>query len=641
MRDRRGFARIAKAQPALVLLLVMIGTGIAYWPGMEAPFRLDDEAYIRPTQGTNLHWPEVSRAVFSGTLLGGLGRSLSLLSFVATSHWQGTEPAAYRLVNLWLHLAIGGLLFGYLRQVLRARDWPQAETVACFGAALWLAHPLFVTTVLYPAQRQAQLPVFFMLLGLTLYAFLRERGRTRPLSSYALLFPGFALTFLAGVLSKENGALLGLLLLLTEALFFRFRADSRQERWLNRSFILVFGVCPYLLAAGYLAFYWPTLVGYQSRDFTLEQRLLTEARVLWYYLRLILVPDIRELSLFHDDFPLSTHWDAGVLLAVAGWLALGLGAVLARRRWPLFSFGVGWFLIGHALESTIMPLELVFEHRNYLSAMGPLVWIAGVLAPRRPAHRLLARVAMTLSVGLLLSLLFLQAQVWGDDSRFVRAALAYHPQSPRTHNYLANYLIAQRDVAGAQAALRRMTELEPDESGAFVHLLLTHCARRAKVPEAFYGEVEQALRAGRVSSYTTGMFLRLIDLLEPGRCAAVDAGRLDALLHLAFASRRGGKFDNRMLLKHRYALFLWQTGRRDLAEAYFAELSKVLGRLRPVTLAPIAQTLFLHALQTGRLDEAERVRQAVVQVDQRKLHSMQDLLRWFESFDRRPDTPEK
>jgi tetratricopeptide (TPR) repeat protein len=54
------------------------------------------------------------------------------------------------------------------------------------------------------------------------------------------------------------------------------------------------------------------------------------------------------------------------ILSVFG--LIGLSA-LKLRNWPLFSFAVLFFFLTHVIESTIIPLELIFEHRNYLPSM--------------------------------------------------------------------------------------------------------------------------------------------------------------------------------------------------------------------------------------------------------------------------------
>src|SRR5690606_579132 len=107
--------------------------------------------------------------------------------------------------------------------------------------------------------------------------------------------------------------------------------------------------------------------------FTQGQRLLTQLWVLGFYLKLILLPRLADLSLFHDDIAALHHFDVLGAALLAGFAAALYLMIRLRRKAPLCAFALAWFLIAHALESTFLDLELVFEHRNYLAALGPLM----------------------------------------------------------------------------------------------------------------------------------------------------------------------------------------------------------------------------------------------------------------------------
>ncbi len=54
-------------------------------------------------------------------------------------------------------------------------------------------------------------------------------------------------------------------------------------------------------------------------------------------------------------------------------------AFLLRRRYPLLLLAVLFFLVGHSMESTLIPLEMVYEHRNYLPGMLVCLALAAVI----------------------------------------------------------------------------------------------------------------------------------------------------------------------------------------------------------------------------------------------------------------------
>ena len=118
------------------------------------------------------------------------------------------------------------------------------------------------------------------------------------------------------------------------------------------------------------------LGGYEGRDFDLLQRLLTQARVLFLYLGLLLIPDIRRFGLYHDDLVTSTGLfdPSSTFLAVVAWAVIVVFILWGARRRAPWAFASAWFLVGHGMESTIVPLEQMHEHRNYVPSVG--IWIA-------------------------------------------------------------------------------------------------------------------------------------------------------------------------------------------------------------------------------------------------------------------------
>ncbi len=106
-------------------------------------------------------------------------------------------------------------------------------------------------------------------------------------------------------MSKETGILLPLLILAWEVLI-RRRETVKLDRF-ARWFIIAIG---FIIASGllYVALtkaQW-LLDGYTSRGFSITERLLTEGRVLWFYIGLIVFPQLASFALHHDDIVLST-----------------------------------------------------------------------------------------------------------------------------------------------------------------------------------------------------------------------------------------------------------------------------------------------------------------------------------------------
>ena len=241
--------------------------------------------------------------------------------------------------------------------------------------------------------------------------------------------------FVLGLLSKENAILLPLYLAVIEWCLWRQDAQRRRTTRRRRAATWFFAVT--LLApllVGLALFAWqPGLLldGYASRPFTLGERLLTEARVLWFYVGLVLLPTPARLGLYHDDIATSTGllepWTT--LLALDGWLVVLMAALLLRRRAPAFTFGVLWFLAGHALESTVVPLEIAHEHRNYLPSFG-LLFAAVYGVARFARHTGNRRVYAALGLAAALALgfgTFGRAASWHSDETIIEALYRHHP----------------------------------------------------------------------------------------------------------------------------------------------------------------------------------------------------------------------
>ena len=169
---------------------------------------------------------------------------------------------------------------------------------------------------------------------------------------------------------------------------FAFRGAAGSVAW--RKFLQFARVTPAIgfVLAIILYPYWGHMLNFDGRSFTMYERLLTQSRVLWFHLGQIFLPNAGSFSLYHDDFIISKgFFDPWVtFLAVVGHILLICSAFVLRKRYPLFSFGIAWFYVGHSLESSVFPLEIMYEHRNYLPMIGPMIAVMGFLVYRPPIN---------------------------------------------------------------------------------------------------------------------------------------------------------------------------------------------------------------------------------------------------------------
>lgn len=347
----------------------------AYWPSLNVPFVFDDLPNLVVNPAVRIDGPFDLATVWEHSLRDGR-RIVAMVTF-AWNHWWGAyDPTGYHLVNIAIHVANGVLLYSLVHRLAHAPRSPAslARVAAVFAfavALLWLVHPVNTQAVTYIVQRMTSLAALFYLGCIWLFVVWRS-GRMRGW----LAWPTIALGFVMALLTKEHTATLPAALLLIDAAF--FSGWRRYHLW---------GAIALLAAAivgASLAIGWPFPAlwdggGSGGREFTRLERVLTQGRVIWHYLSLIAWPEHGRLQLDYDMAishgffePLTTFW------AWAGIITASLGAFIALPRFPWPAAGWLFFIGALSVESSVIMLEMVFEHRIYL----PLtLLVAGLLAP--------------------------------------------------------------------------------------------------------------------------------------------------------------------------------------------------------------------------------------------------------------------
>jgi hypothetical protein len=422
-----------------------------------------------------------------------------MYSFVLEKIYLDDGVPGSKRINIVLH-AFNGALVMWLLFLLLAHaglPWPAGFAVLAGGA--WLLSPLYVSTVLYVVQRMAMLATSFMLMAAISHVYWR-RALFRGGGGW--LYLALVIVFiLLSVLAKENGVLIVHVIVLMELLWFQGRDESGGfHPWLGRGalVLLVTGATGMLLL-----FLWKfdrLQAGFASRDFSLAERLLTQARILWDYLGQLLWPDPGRMGVFHDDYVLSQSLTApaATLYAVLGWLVVVLAGLylLRYREGRLLVFAASLFLVGHALESSVVALELYFEHRNYFPGVGIfllLATLAGLLSVywRQVGGPLL--VYFALYVALLAFQTSSQVQIWSSAPLLRLNHVNNHPQSFRANEEMALHLGAVGALESALDYSRRAGELSGHErvGDRQIRDLALYCLAGQPVPENRLRELGQ------------------------------------------------------------------------------------------------------------------------------------------------------
>jgi tetratricopeptide (TPR) repeat protein len=466
-------------------LAVLLGLVVAvYAPGLEGPFLFDDRENITTSPSLKMRTLDpdsVRNALFAwGEWYP--HRGLARLSFALNYYFAGQrfDRFAFKLTNVVIHV-LNGLLVYWLSVLLLRRyaggarpptaeaGWSAMQSyLPLVVSALWLLHPIQLTGVLYVVQRMTSMAAFFVLLGLVVFVVGRIRLESGRAHGMTLMLAGLAGGVGLGFFCKQNAVLLPFYAFLVELFFFRHEALGQAARRRLYGFYGLTVALPVVLAVAGLIFAWDVIAeDYVFRDFTPWERLLTQSRVLFFYLGLLVFPHIRAFGLYHDDFTLSTGWlePWTTLVAVGLWVGLVGLALWGVRRRALWSFGLLWYLVGHSLESSLVALELVFEHRNYVPSLGVLFAAAYYLVwalERVSSGRRLAYPVVGLLVVVLAFTTFTRASNWGNRLTVFEFSLRNHPNSTRTHGEYARVTAQYTgNMALAYKHWTRAAELDP------------------------------------------------------------------------------------------------------------------------------------------------------------------------------------
>lgn len=553
--SKRAF--LARTTFSIIALLILSAvTLFIYRPGLWGPFLFDDYPNIVFNNAIHLNalnTDALSNALFTSDS-GPLNRPISMLSFALNYYYTGLNQYYFKLTNLLIHLVNGLgvfvlvslLLKHYRREFQPALTRTHATWIGLAVTAAWLLQPMNLTGVLFIVQRMTSLSALFCIYGLALFV----QGRMRLIENKGgwptILASVVVFTPLAA-LSKETGALLPLFMLVTEITLFNFRArDSIARRRLVAFYALTVGV-PALLATAFLITHPAWLLdGFLRRDFTLAQRVMTEPRVMWFYIQQILLPRTSAMGLFHDDMAISRSLTqpSTTLPALLGIVLLPIVAIGLRKRAPMLAFGILFFLAGHVLESTIVALELVYEHRNYLPMFGiELTVFYYLLHPSMPRTLALRAIVAMLLIAVFAADTMTRAKQWSNPFDFFSGEAAHHPDSPRANDELGNILAnikttnataAQQNVQAASYYFASATTLDDNYVNGLFGLIELHANRQLPVDPSWVTELTSRLRHAPFASDIDNLIQELITCQVNGICKLSQAqidGLFEAALH--------------------------------------------------------------------------------------------------------------
>jgi protein O-mannosyl-transferase len=461
-----------KRKYATAFALLFFSLILIYSNSFDCSLHFDDFSNITVNQNiqiTDLSWENIEKGLYGVIGSSRWQRPVSYFSFALNYYFGGLDVFGYHLVNFFIHFSVAFFLFLFIYHTLqlpmvRDRYGKSAYSIALLSAFLWAVNPVQVAAVTYIVQRMASMAALFYLMAMFFYL----KGRTSDAPLRKTLF--FLSAFFSGVLAcgtKENAAMLPMAIFLYDLFLIRGVTKENFKRSLKYGSIAVLAVVAIgLLYIGEI----PKIVSdYEIRSFTMAERLLTQPRVLLFYVSLLLYPITSRMMLIHDiDISTSLFTPWTTLPALLAVILIIVAALYMVRKRPLIAYCIVFFFLNHIIEGSFIALELVYEHRNYLPSMLFFLPLAIIIIRGLQYFSNNGRMFLLLNISIIAILIiqgvtvYIQNNIYKDDISLWSDNSEKAPRLHRVHQNLATaYFTAGRlEEAFKEANLALETSLE-------------------------------------------------------------------------------------------------------------------------------------------------------------------------------------
>lgn len=451
---RRGLIAQLHDQDAILAIIILAATAIAYQQAWFAGYIWDDDVYV--TGNKLLTAPDGLRRIWFSFESPSQYFPLTYTSFRLERALWGLHPAGYHWVNILLHAGNALLVWRLLRILVVPGAW--------IAAALFALHPVHVESVAWITERKNVLMGFFFLLALLSWTKFLEKPSRRAWGYYAsaLLF------YVLALFSKTTACTLpaGLLLVL----WWRGEPITRWRLAQITPFV-AFG-----LAMGLVSIWWERFHQGAQGDFFqigLLERILLANRALWFYVGKLLWP--ANLSFSYPRWEVSAS-DPFAYLWVLATLGLGVAIYCARRY-----LGRGVEVAALFFAATLSPMlgflmlytfrfSFVADHYQYLATIGPLALAGAGLAKAFSRAEKKTSLLRPLVCGALLGTLGLltwrQCAIYRDIETLWRSTIDRNPASWMAHNNLGTTLLEKGRITEAIGEFEKALRIDPRYAAA-------------------------------------------------------------------------------------------------------------------------------------------------------------------------------
>ena len=400
---------------------------------------------------TKLSWTNIKNSFFATpSQTKELYRPVACLSFALNYYFGKDNVFGYHIINISIHFLAAIFLFLFIYTtlnlpLLKARYGIHSYFIALLSTILWAVNPIQTQAITYIVQRMASMAGMFYIISMYLYV----KGRTATQTpSKIILFFLCAISILLALGSKENAIMIPATLFLYDCLLIQGISRERVKKQLK--ILLVGVILAIIICVIYFTFSDATLFSffglYENRPFTLWERLMTQPRLIIFYISLLLYPMSTRLSLDHDIAISSSLFDPiTTILSIIVMLGVVVGTIFISKRRPFIGFSIFFFFLNHTIESTILPLELIFEHRNYIPSMlffVPIA-IAFINALSYFSYKQSMQAIIALSIVLVIigesHATFMRNFTWKNEKSLWIDCIDKYPGLFRAHHNLAKY----------------------------------------------------------------------------------------------------------------------------------------------------------------------------------------------------------
>lgn len=297
-----------------------------------------------------------------------------LMSVGLAAQWVAGDgnPVVFRVTSIVLYAASAVAFFWFAAILLPVE-------AAWVVAALFAVHPVHVEAVAVAVNQGELLVGLIATLWVGAYVLARRRG---DLSVRSII--GFLVSYFVACFFKENAVMLPGLLLAAEITVVDDPRSFRDRVGAIRPFVLA------LMATG-LAFLMirSTVLENMVGSFTAEalqglsagERAVTMLGVVPEWARLFIWPAHLQADYSPQEINGALAWGPAQTLGLFILAATIIGALAARRRAPVVTFGVLWMGIALFPVSNIVPTGIVLAERTLLLASIGFLLVVGAMLP--------------------------------------------------------------------------------------------------------------------------------------------------------------------------------------------------------------------------------------------------------------------